>query len=71
MSEAITLQDLHQEIALITEKIHLIEENVAEIHDDLHQVRPEYLEKLERIRQEPGKKFSSKEGFLHYLEHEL
>ncbi len=71
MTEAITIQDLHQEIILLAEKIRDIEENVEEIHEDLHRVRPEYLEKLEKIKQEPGKRFSSKEDFLHYLEHGL
>ncbi|MBI2668666.1 hypothetical protein HYX14_02375 [Candidatus Woesearchaeota archaeon] len=71
MTEAVTLYDLHKEIISIAQRLHFIEENVEEIHEDLHQVRPEYLEKLEKIKQEPGKRFSSKEKFLHYLEHEL
>ena len=71
MTETITLQDLYIEIGAIAQKIISIEENVAEIHEDLHQVKPEYLEKLEKIKQELGKRFSSKEAFLHYVEHEL
>ena len=45
MTEAVTLHDLHKEIVSIAQRLHFIEENVEEIHEDLHHVRPEYLEK--------------------------
>jgi hypothetical protein len=68
-AEVVTL--LRQDLEFIKRKVIDIDFGLEELHDDLHQVRPEYLEKLERIKKEPGKKFTSKEEFLHYLEHEL
>ncbi|MEK6950785.1 MAG: hypothetical protein AABX13_03615 [Nanoarchaeota archaeon] len=68
-AEVVTL--LRQDLEFIKRKVIDIDVELEEIHDDLHQVRPEYLEKLERIKKEPGKKFTSKEEFLDYLEHEL
>ena len=68
-AEVVTL--LRQDLEFIKRKVIDIDVELEEIHDDLHQVRPEYLEKLERIKKEFGKKFTSKEEFLDYLEHEL
>jgi len=37
------------DLSFLKEKILKIEMDVSEINDDLHQVRPEYLEKLKKI----------------------
>ncbi len=37
------------ELAFLKEKILKIEMEVSEINDDLHQIRPDYLEKLKKI----------------------
>lgn len=71
MSEAITLQDLHEEMIMITTKLRTIEENVEEIHEDLHHLKPEYLEKIEMIKKEKTHHFETKEEFLHFLHNEI
>lgn len=52
MSETVLNQRILNELAFLKEKILKIEMEVSEINDDLHQVRPEYLEKLEAIKKE-------------------
>ncbi len=69
--ETTTLQDLHQGLMALMQKVNKIEINVEEIHSDLHQVRPEYLEKLERIKQAKTHHFENKEEFLVFLENEI
>lgn len=65
MSETIFNQRILDDLAFLKEKILRIEMEVSEINDDLHQVRPEYLEKLKRI--EEGK-FISRADFEKELE---
>ena len=71
MAETITLQDLHKEISMLAEKLRHIETNVEEIHEDLHHVKPGYLEKLETIKKGKKHQFKNKEQFLHFLHNEL
>ncbi len=52
MSETVFNKHILEELAFLKEKIIKIEMDVSEINDDLHQVRPEYLEKLESIKKE-------------------
>ena len=52
MSETVFNHQILNELAFLKEKILKIEMEVGEINDDLHQVRPEYLEKLEAIKKE-------------------
>ena len=49
MSETVLNQQILNELEFLKEKILKIEMNVDEINDDLHMVRPEYLEKLKKI----------------------
>ena len=71
VAESITLHNLHNTLMSLSEKMVRIELNVEEIHDDLHQVRPEYLQKLEGIKKEKTHHFESKDSFLHFLHHEV
>ncbi len=52
MSETVFNQQILNELAFLKEKILKIEMEVSEINDDIHQVRPEYLGKLEAIKKE-------------------
>ena len=52
MSETVLNQQILNELAFLKEKILKIEMEVSEINDDIHQVNPEYLEKLEAIKEE-------------------
>jgi hypothetical protein len=52
MSETVFTHQILDELAFLKEKILKIEMEVGEINDDLHRVRPEYLEKLEAIKEE-------------------
>ncbi len=49
MSETVIDQRIMDDLAFLKEKIIRIELEVSEINDDLHQIRPDYLEKLKRI----------------------
>lgn len=52
MSETVFNHQILNELAFLKEKILKIEMEVSEINDDIHQVRPEYLKKLEAIKKE-------------------
>ncbi|MCZ7382756.1 MAG: hypothetical protein O8C64_14455 [Candidatus Methanoperedens sp.] len=52
MSETVFNHQILNELVFLKEKILKIEMEVGEINDDLHQVRPEYLKKLEAIKKE-------------------
>ena len=52
MSETVLNQQILNELAFLKEKILKIEMEVSEINDDIHQVNPEYLDKLEAIKEE-------------------
>ncbi len=54
------LKQVATDIELLKEKVDKIEASLDEIDDDLHEVKPEYLEKLKNI--ESGK-FVSKKDF--------
>ena len=71
MTESISLEDLHKDITLLIEKVTNIEVSVNEINVDLHEVRPEYLEKLERVKKDKFHHFEGKAEFLHFLQHEI
>jgi hypothetical protein len=49
MSEAFIDQRILDDQAFLKENILRIEMDVSEINDDLHQIRPDYLEKLDKI----------------------
>ena len=54
------LKQVVVDLETVKEKLNKIEASLDEIDDDLHEVRPEYLENLKKI--ETGK-FVSKEDF--------
>lgn len=65
MTEMAVNRQILNELEFLKEKILKIEMDVSEINDDLHQVRPEYLEKLEFIKKEgtvSGAEFEKKFG---------
>ncbi len=63
MSETI----LHE----ILSEIKQLKKSVSEIDEDLHRdVSPRYMEKLQRINKEEGRKFT-KEELLRHLRHEI
>jgi len=49
MTEMLVNRRIMDDLAFLKEKILKIEMDVSEINDDLHNVRPEYLEKLKKI----------------------
>ena len=71
VSETQTLDSIHEQLTFLVKKVTKMESNVAEIHDDLHQVKPEYLKKLEKIKRGRTHHFQNKEDFLRFLEHEI
>jgi hypothetical protein len=63
--EAKVLEQIARDVSEVKQKIGLIEQELSEICEDLHEVKPEYLEKLKRI---DGGKFLSREEFEKTLE---
>lgn len=49
MLEAKLLRNIHQDLSFLKQKIAVIEEEVDAISSDMHEVRPEYIKKLEQI----------------------
>ncbi len=46
------LKEIRDELFFLKKKIIIIEEEVNEISNDLHEVRPEYVKKLKQIEKE-------------------
>lgn len=65
------LKQIAQDIHFLKEKVIDIDNELADLASDLHEVRPEYIEKIKAIAQQKGKVFQKKEDFLHFLQHEL
>jgi len=70
-TEAIQKSNVQEQLSLLLEKVSKIELSVEEINDDLHQVKPSYLKKLEKIKRGKMHHFENKEDFLHFLENEI
>ena len=51
MSEEI-LKKIASDVAVVKEKVKAIEFELTEISNDLHEIRPDYVEKLKRIEKE-------------------
>jgi len=51
MAETI-LKQIAKDVSIVKEKVEDIEAELADIASDLHEVRPEYLERLKRIEKE-------------------
>lgn len=49
MSEAILSQRIIDDLDFLKKKVLKIELEISEINDDLHEVKPDYLIKLEKI----------------------
>jgi len=67
----VTLDLIYRDLDFIKQKIITIDNELEDISNDLHDVRPEYLEKLEKIRKGKFHKFKSKEEFSSFLENEI
>ena len=52
MKEEQLLEHVVKELGFMKQKIIIIEQEVREINEDLHEVRPDYLKKLKRIEKE-------------------
>lgn len=50
MSDTEILQQVAEDLIFLKEKIVSIEEGLKDIDADLHQVKPSYLKKLEKIK---------------------
>lgn len=46
------LKHIQSDIAIMKQKIIVIEEEIDAISEDMHEVRPEYIKKLQKIEQE-------------------
>ena len=57
--ENITLETIHKDLEFLKNKVNLIEQEISIISDIEPEVRPEYLEKLNKIKKEKGIPFKS------------
>ncbi len=71
MSETVTLQDIHNDLEFLKEKVTHIEQEIDMLKDINPEVREEYFQKLKVIEKTKGKTFDNKEDFLEYLENEI
>ena len=69
--EANVLFKIHKDLEFIKQKVIVMDNELEEISKDLHIVRPEYLEKLEKIQQEKFHSFDSKEKLIEFLDNEI
>lgn len=46
------LKHIQSDVSLLKRKIFIIEEEVEAISEDMHEVRPEYVKKIQRIEHE-------------------
>lgn len=67
----VTMEILHDDIQSILEKVTRLEVDMEELSDDLHELRPGYLEKLAQIKKGKSHHFETKESFLDFLHHEI
>ncbi|NQE52236.1 hypothetical protein C5S29_01485 [ANME-1 cluster archaeon GoMg3.2] len=65
MAETQLLEKIADDVSFLKDRIIRIEEELNEINSELHEVRPEYMEKLKRI--DKGK-FLTREEFEKELE---
>lgn len=54
MEGKISGKSLHPELAVIMQRVKTLEAEVKVLDDDVHEVRPEYLKKLEEIEKTAG-----------------
>ncbi len=59
--ENVYLKQISDDLSFIKKKIVELEQNVQEINGDLHEVRPDYIQKLKKIEKEPTKKYGNLE----------
>lgn len=69
--EQIAIQKIYEGLEFLKQKMIKIELDVEEINNDLHQVRPEYLKKLRKIKKGKFHGFDNKEDFLDFLDNEI
>lgn len=66
----VTLQDIHQDLEFLKTKVVSIEHELKSIKKE-PELREEYRKRLDKIKEEKGKMFASKDEFLNHIENEL
>lgn len=46
------LKQIAKDVAVLRERIIVVEEELRDISEDIHELRPEYLKKLKKIKKE-------------------
>ena len=69
--EADILSRIYEDLSFLKEKMSVMDNELEDISNDLHRVRPQYLEKLETIRKGGFKTFNRKEKLLDFLDNEI
>ena len=72
MATANVNQKMLELLTNMDSRLQKIESEVKEIKDEIGlEVRPEYVEKLNKIQKEKGRTFNNKEKFLSYLKNAI
>ena len=72
MATANVNQKMLELLTNMDSRLQKIESEVKEIKDEIGlEVRPEYVEKLNKIQKEKGRTFDNKEKFLSYLKNAI
>ncbi len=62
------LKHIQSDIALVKQKILIMEEDINEISSDLHrELNPEFVKRLENIQKQKGIRFSNMKEFDEYF----
>lgn len=65
------LKQIAKDVTFLKEKVITMDNELADLAKDIHEVRPEYLEKIKSLEKQKGKVFDNKEEFLRFLQHEV
>ena len=62
------LNKIYEELDFIKKRVLVIDNEIEDISNALHIVRPEYIEKLKKIKRGKFHSFKTKEEFLRFIE---
>ena len=67
----IILKQIAKDLEFVKERVIDIESELADLSSELHEIKPEYIEKIQKIEKGKGIVFHKKEDFLNFLKDEI
>ena len=65
------LNKISKDLEFVKQKVIIMDNELEDISNDLHKVRPSYLEKLKKIKKGKFHSFDTKKEFLDFVENEI